>query len=407
MTVHRLLGLIPASLAVGLAQPTCNADGPAAPEPATLKITRLLPHDPAEQLTRGRRMLVEGETLPEGYRIENSWLVLREPETSGTAPLYRRAFGAGEGSTLSRRPAAPGMAAHEHIGYIHTQPGPGRVELRSVYPAGTPGEGYFVTDFTNCEGSAYREDEFLGYAYRTIPYDVSIHVSPSTIEAGDELEITWRTTRAPEGQAGRVNRFPERIVGMTLSPASVSGAFLDAGGAITGAPPSDPFAKHFPLTGSIRWNTARNVSDEYAQRIPPGEYQIQLALFPACLKLGESPCDWELDDILFTASEVFTVTGPPVDALPADPPANLTAACGANGEATFGWTAPSRRAPVCYAIRIQDTATGEIVHHADNITRTSYRTQLPSGRTYAWWVHAQYADGESPHTIATSPLACP
>jgi hypothetical protein len=287
-----------------------HTSGTAPRAPATLKITRLLPRSPDEQLTRGRRMHVEGETIPEGYVAENSWLILKEAGESETAPLYRCDFDLGNGSTLSRRASSPGMTSHEIIGYIYTKPGPGRIELRSVNPKGTPGKGYFVTDFTNCEGDAYREEEFLGYAYRSLPYSISISVSPSTIRAGDDLKISWKTTYVPEGQEGRVNRFPDRILGLALSPATVSGAFIDEDGNITGTPKTDPFAKHVPLTGSYVWQSSRNMADECPQKLPPGDYQIQFALFPECFYSGTSPCDWQFEDILFTASDVFTVAEP-------------------------------------------------------------------------------------------------
>jgi hypothetical protein len=114
----------------------------------------------------------------------------------------------------------------------------------------------------------------------------------------------------PDGQQGRVNRFPDRILGMALSPAVVSGAFIDQEGKITGTPKTDPFAKHVPLSGSFAWKSTHSLSGEYAQKLPPGEYQIQFALFPKCFYSHASPCDWQLDDILFTASNVFTVGGP-------------------------------------------------------------------------------------------------
>jgi len=313
-----MTSLISVSLAMAFIQSSCAATGtPAGPEtpapsteppaPTTLKITRLLPRLPEEQLTRGRRIHVEGEVMPEAYVVENSWLILKEPEPSDTAPLYRCEFDSGSGTTLSRRASSPGMTSHEIIGHIYTKPGPGRIELRSVNPKGTPGKGYFVTDFTNCEGDAYREEEFLGYAYRTLPYAITISVAPATISAGDDLEISWETTHVREGQEGRVNKFPDRILGLALSPAAVSGAFIDEEGNITGTPKTDPFARHVPLTGSIVWNSARGLSGEYAQKLPPGEYQIQFALFPKCFYSGASPCDWTFEDILFTASDIFTV----------------------------------------------------------------------------------------------------
>lgn len=291
----------------GAVDTAATGDVPASP---TVKITRLLPRSPEEQLTRGRRMQMEGEAVPDGYMIENSWLIMKEADEDGTAPLYRCSFDSGNGTTLSRRASAPGMTDHEPIGHIYTKPGPGRIPLRSVNPKGTPGKGYFVTDFENCEGDAYREDEFLGYAYRTLPYSISISVSPETIKAGDDLRISWETKYEPEGQEGRVNKFPDRILGIALSPAAVSGAFIDHDGNITGEPTVDPFAKHVPLTGSYVWKSANDMAGKHPQKVPPGQYQIQFALFPECFYSGASPCDWTFEDILFTASEAFTVAEP-------------------------------------------------------------------------------------------------
>ncbi len=278
--------------------------------PSTLKITRLLHRVPAEQLACGRRIHVEGESMPKEYQAENSWLILRDPDIGDTAPLYRCDINSGKGSAISRRTSHPDMTSHKMIGHIYTKPGPGRVELRLVVPKGAPREGYFVTDFTNCEGDAYREEEFLGYAYRTIPYDVVASVTPATIVPGGTVKISWTTRHVPEGQKGRVNRFPDRILGMALSPAAISGAFIDEEGKITGEPKSDPFAKHVPLTGSIGWKSTHTLTGYHTQHLPPGKYQIQFALFPECFYSRSNPCDWQLDDILFTASNVFTVADP-------------------------------------------------------------------------------------------------
>lgn len=400
MTQPTLLGLIIGFLSLGFLQLSCTAFDATPPALSTLKITRLLHRLPAEQLVRGRRIHVEGEPMPKEYQAENSWLILKEAGTSDTAPLYRCDINSGNGSTLSRRASHPDMTSHRIIGYIYTKPGPGLVELRSVIPKGTPAEGYFVTDFTNCEGAAYREEEFLGYAYRTIPYDVATSVTPSTLVPGGELKISWKTTHVPDGQKGRVNKFPDRILGVALSPAIVSGAFIDGEGKITGTPKTDPFAKHVPLSGSIIWKSSRSLSGEYAQKLPPGEYQIQFALFPKCFYSQTGPCDWQLEDILFTASNVFTVGNPTA-------PSNLTAICGADGAATFKWIAPPNFPPVTYSIRIQDKATGKIVDQKDDLTTTLYSASLKPGNTYNWWVHSQYASGQSPYAVASSPLMCP
>jgi hypothetical protein len=330
MTQRTLLGrtassfvcaLIQASLAVAnlfagggsgesATQTATNTADFGSPTPSTLKITRLLHRVPAEQLACGRRILVEGEAMPKEYQAENSWLILKNAQASDTAPLYRCDINAGKGSTLSRRLSHRDMTSHKLVGYIFTKPGPGRVELRLVIPKGAPREGYFVTDFTNCEGAAYREEEFLGYAYRSIPYEVATSVTPSALVPGGTLTISWKTTYVPDGQHGRANKFPDRILGMALSPAVVSGAFIDDEGKITGTPKTDPFAKHVPLSGSFAWKSTRSLSGEFAQKLPPGEYQIQFALFPKCFYSHTSPCDWQLDDILFTASNVFTVGTP-------------------------------------------------------------------------------------------------
>ncbi len=376
--------------------PTSETESPA---PATLKITRLLHRVSAEQLVRGRRMHVEGETMPAEYQTENSWLILKDAGTSDTAPLYRCDINSGQGSALSRRDSHPDMTSHTIVGYIYTKPGPGRVALRLVIPKGTPREGYFVTDFTNCEGAAYREEELLGYAYRTIPYDVATSVTPSTLEPGGTLNISWQTTYVPEGQQGRANKFPDRILGIALSPAVVSGAFIDEEGKITGEPKTDPFAKHVPLSGSYAWKSTHGLSGAYAQKLPPGEYQIQFALFPKCFYDPASPGGWQLDDILFTASNVFTV-GTPVA------PSNLAATCGSDGAVTFTWSAPSGFSPPSYSIRIQDTATGKTVDEKGNLTTTSYSTSLEPGHTYTWWVSSQFASGQSPCAAASSPLLC-
>lgn len=246
--------------------------------------------------------------MPKEYQAENSWLILRDAGACDTVPLYRFDINAGNGSALSRRSSHPDMTSQKLIGYIYTKPGPGLVELRLVIPKGTPREGYFVTDFTNCEGDAYREEEFLGYAYRTIPYDVVASVTPSTIVAGGTLEISWKTTDVPDGQKGRVNQFPDRILGVALSPAAVSGAFIDEEGKITGTPKTDPFARHVPLSGSFVWDSTRSLSGKSAQKLPPGKYQMQFALFPECFYSRARHC--ELEDILFTASNAFTVADP-------------------------------------------------------------------------------------------------
>jgi hypothetical protein len=92
------------------------ASDTAASAPATLKITRLLHRVAAEQLTRGRRIHVEGETIPDEYQADNSWLILKDAEMSDTAPLYRCDINAGKGSTLSRRTSHPDMTSHEIFG---------------------------------------------------------------------------------------------------------------------------------------------------------------------------------------------------------------------------------------------------------------------------------------------------
>ncbi len=315
--VVAMLSLATVCAAAGRGESASSTVAPASeggsPAPCTLKITRLLHRVPAEQLTRGRRVLVEGEPLPEEYQAENSWLILKDAGAGDTAPLYRCDINSGQGSALSRRSSHPDMTSQKMIGHIYTKPGPGLVELRLVIPKGTPREGYFVTDFANCEGDAYREEEFVGYAYRTMPYDVVASVTPSTLVPGGTLEISWKTTYVPDGQEGRVNKFPDRILGVALSPAAVSGAFIDEEGQITGAPKTDPFARHVPLSGSFVWNSTRSLSGEYAQKLPPGKYQIQFALFPECFYSHARPC--ALEDILFTASNVFTVTD-------STPPAN-------------------------------------------------------------------------------------
>jgi hypothetical protein len=76
------------------------------------------------------------------------------------------------------------------------------------------------------------------------------------------------------------------------------------------APKNDPFARHVPLSGSFVWDSTRSLSGEHVQNLPAGKYQIQFALFPKCFYSRTSPCDWQLDDILFTASNVFTVAHP-------------------------------------------------------------------------------------------------
>ena len=387
----------PGESAASTVTPASGA-GPRAP--STLKITRLLHRVPAEQLARGRRIHVEGETLPQDYQAENSWLILKDAGTSDTAPLYRCDINSGKGSTLSRRDSHLDMTSHRIVGYIYTKPGPGLVALRLVIPKGTPREGYFVTDFANCEGAAYRQEELLGYAYRAVPYDITASVTPVTLVPGGTLEISWKTTYVPDGQQGRVNEFPDRILGIALSPAVVSGAFIDEEGKITGTPKTDPFAKHVPLSGSFVWQSTHSLSGEYAQRLPPGEYQIQFALFPKCFYNHTGPCDCQLDDILFTASNVFTVGNPAA-------PSNLTATCDRDGAATFKWVAPPDFSPPSYSIQIQDRATGKIVDQEQDLTTTSYSTSLVPGHTYNWWVYSQYASGQSLCAAASSPLSCP
>jgi hypothetical protein len=289
-----------------LASLACAEEKPASAT-TTLKITRLLHRVPDDQLALGRRILLEGEPMPQEYQAENSWLVLKSAEAD-TVPLYRCAINAGKGSALSRRADRPDMTSAKLIGHIHTKPGPGRVALRLVIPKGAPREGYFVTDFENCEGDAYREEEFLGYAWRTMPYDVVATVTPATIVPGGTLEISWKTTDVPDGQKGRVNKFPDRILGVALSPAAISGAFIDEEGKITGEPKTDPFARHVPLSGSFVWDSTRSLSGKHAQKLPPGQYQIQFALFPRCFYSNARAC--QLEDILFTASNVFTVADP-------------------------------------------------------------------------------------------------
>jgi len=186
---------------------------------------------------------------------------------------------------------------------------------------------------------------------------IAISVSPSVIVPGGDLKISWKTTHVSDGQKGRVNEFPDRVLGFTLSPAAVSGAFTDEDGQITGTPKTDPFAKQFPLSGSTVWKSSQNISGEYVQKMLPGKkYVIQFVLFPKCLKIGTQPCDWELDNLLFIGSKVFAVEKPAA-------PSNLTATGDAKGAATFKWIAPTDLSPASYSIRIQDNATGKIIDH--------------------------------------------
>lgn len=346
------------------------------------KITRLLSLDSS----RDRRIVTESESTPTGYRSESSWLILNISDSNSTAaPLYRCGFGNG-GTTLSRIRNCPGMNPLGLIGYVYTDAAPGRVALRRC------GLGEFVSDFPNCEGSAYREQEFLGYAYRSLPYDVSVSASPSIVARGDPVEISWQTSRILAGHNKRIDKFPNRTIGLTLSPAGVSGAFIEEGH-VTGAPKSNRFPTVYPTTGTTLWKTRCDLAG-WCGKLIAGEYQVQAVLFPACVSRPdpELPCNYELQDFLFTSSNVFTIVDPTA-------PDNLTGSCNGEGAALFRWDAPPAK-PVGYFLRIQDVGSEHITASKDDIFGTSHATTLVGGHTYTWWVHAQYESGASPRSAA-------